>query len=286
MLALAVTAVAAGAVVSGMGGGSGLTASADAAVVASAISGLEEVTSGQQLPSFKNTDIRTATCPGNKVVVGTGYLSVNQDVMVTDLDITEKTVSLRTQRDSRVAAASWNSSAIAYCADRPAGYEVPPAAKTIRSAASEKEVTATCPAGKQVIGTGFGTFGAQGRVELDQVIPGTKTVSVKAFDHLPGPRWTLEARAICANPMATRTVAVTNPVSFTSQSKTATALCPVGTQVTNASFDLMESLGAVKIIATNLGPELNNRTTQAAAVEPHGSSTTRNWGVASYAICA
>jgi hypothetical protein len=285
-LAVAVVTLAAGATLGGVISGSPLAAPAEAAVTASAISGLVEVTSGPQAQTVKNFDVRTAKCPGAKVVVGTGFLSVNHDVMVTDLDVTDTTVSLRTQRDARVASASWNSSAIAYCADRPAGYVVTPPVKTIHSSASEKEVTANCPIGKRVIGTGFGTFNTQGRVEMDAVIPGATTVTAKAFDHQPGLRWTLEVRAICADPMPTRTVAVTDPVQFTSQSKTVEARCPVGTQVTNTSFDLMESLGAVKVIASNLAPNLNKLTTQAAAIEPHNGSTTRNWGAASYAICA
>src|SRR5918995_2308971 len=64
-----------------------------------------------------------------------------------------------------------------------------------------KDTAATCPAGKQVIGSGVDINGGFGEVAIDHVIPGATQVSVQAFEKAGGSTldWSIIAIAICAN---------------------------------------------------------------------------------------
>jgi hypothetical protein len=67
---------------------------------------------------------------------------------------------------------------------------------------SEAKGTAvTCPAGKQVVGTGVDINSGFGEVIVDQVIPSATQVSVQAFEESGGTlsNWSIVAIAICAN---------------------------------------------------------------------------------------
>lgn len=72
---------------------------------------------------------------------------------------------------------------------------------------SPKSVTATCPAGKILVGTGFdmngGKSGASPNVQtdvvMDQVFAGANTVIVQAYEDVAiGTSWSVRATAICA----------------------------------------------------------------------------------------
>ena len=72
---------------------------------------------------------------------------------------------------------------------------------------SAKQATATCPAGKQVVGTGYDIFGGktgsspdqQTDVMMDFVIPGSTSVAAAAYeDEATAASWSVKAIAICA----------------------------------------------------------------------------------------
>ena len=72
---------------------------------------------------------------------------------------------------------------------------------------SPKQVTATCPQGQQVVGTGYDIFGGKAGVAPDQtsdvvmdfVIPGSTTVTAAAYeDEATMGSWSVKAIAICA----------------------------------------------------------------------------------------
>jgi hypothetical protein len=74
---------------------------------------------------------------------------------------------------------------------------------------SPKQVTATCPSGKVLVGTGFDVFGgktgaapnAQTDVVVDFVIPSSTSVTVAAYEHegaTTSQAWRVKAIAICA----------------------------------------------------------------------------------------
>ena len=79
--------------------------------------------------------------------------------------------------------------------------------QSAENAASPKQVTATCPAGKQVVGTGFDVFGAKAGVSPDEltdisidfVIPGSTSVTVAGYEvDATAAAWRVTAIAICA----------------------------------------------------------------------------------------
>ena len=76
-----------------------------------------------------------------------------------------------------------------------------------RNSESTRDVVATCPTGKRVIGTGFDIDGAGGAVAIDEVRPITDQQAVRAtaFEIRPGSAgpgtdndWRLTVIAICA----------------------------------------------------------------------------------------
>jgi hypothetical protein len=77
------------------------------------------------------------------------------------------------------------------------------AATSPTDSASPKSVTATCPSGQRVIGTGHELANGRGQVLLDDVIPSADLTSVRveAFEDQDGTTnpWSVTAYAICAD---------------------------------------------------------------------------------------
>jgi hypothetical protein len=80
-------------------------------------------------------------------------------------------------------------------------------ASSAENSVSPKQVTASCPSGKTLVGTGFDIFGgksgsspnAQTDVVMDFVIPGSASVTVAAYEEsLTSAQWRVTATAICA----------------------------------------------------------------------------------------
>ena len=76
------------------------------------------------------------------------------------------------------------------------------------NSSSPKQITASCPEGKVLVGTGFDIFGgkrnlntgnAKTDVVIDFVIPGSTSVTVAAYEEEePLEDWSVKAIAICA----------------------------------------------------------------------------------------
>ena len=81
--------------------------------------------------------------------------------------------------------------------------------ESLSDSVSSKQVTATCPPGKVLVGTGFDIFGGKRNVNptnaktdvvMDFVIPGSTSVTVAAYEEEePLEDWSVKAIAICAN---------------------------------------------------------------------------------------
>lgn len=79
--------------------------------------------------------------------------------------------------------------------------------ESAENSSSPKQVTASCPSGKVLVGTGFDIFGgksgdapnAQTDVVMDFVIPGSSSVTVAAYEEVgTADAWRVKAIAICA----------------------------------------------------------------------------------------
>jgi hypothetical protein len=99
--------------------------------------------------------------------------------------------------------ASWSATAIALCANPLPGLER--VTSTSASNSSNKSATATCPAGKVLVGLGGELIGASGEVVIDDYTPNefltSATVTGNEAVDLDGAyagNWSVTAYAICA----------------------------------------------------------------------------------------
>lgn len=152
----------------------------------------------------------TATCPAGTVLTGgggdvSGWGGGGQgDVILDDVvpraDLQQLTVSGYEDQDG--APLAWDLIAGARCgAPLPGQQRI--AATSATDSISPKSVTATCPSGQRVIGTGHELTNARGQVLLDDVVPNAALTSVRveAFEDQDGTTntWSVTAYAICAD---------------------------------------------------------------------------------------
>lgn len=159
-----------------------------------------------------------------------------------------------------------------------------------------KDVTATCPTGKNLVGTGFEITGGQarGEVVLDDLRPnGSPTtaptaVSVRAHEADPiSVNWGVQAHAICANSNATlRRFSATSILNGSEDFKTATATCPVGKKLVGTGAEITGGRGEVVLddLRPNGGPTLAPTAVTVGAYEAEPYMP--DWTVTAYAICA
>ena len=149
----------------------------------------------------------TATCPGTKRVLGAAGEVVNGLGQVflssarPSADLTGATAFA--VEDENGTNASWGVVARAICGEPPPGLERV-SATSVSDSASSKSATATCPAGKSLLSTGFDVESSLGQVFLRSVGPnallsqatatGTEDATGNAID------WTVTASGFCALP--------------------------------------------------------------------------------------
>ena len=233
----------------------------------------------------------TATCVGGRQLVGTGggvFTAADVGAVVLRAvrpDATLTSVRVEGQEDEGGFAGNWIAVAHGVCAVPPPGLERR-SATSAKDSANGKTATATCPAGKRVIGTGGQVTGGGGQVGLDDVRPnpGLTSVIVQGLEDADGTaaNWSVTAFAICAKAVAgLQRVAVATP-SDSQPGKTLTAACPPGRHVLGAGADVAGGTGRA-LLSFNIPDELSEQTSQAAESE---AGTTSNWQLRAYAICA
>lgn len=159
-------------------------------------------------------------------------------------------------------------------------------AATSASTSTNKPATATCPAGKRVVGVGAELNGAGGQVIIDEVVPNAALTSATAWAYEDGSgyagSWSLTTYVNCANilPGLIRVVA-TSPTN--SVAKSALVSCPLGRYVLGGAFQVNGGLG--RVVTTNVNPNLGLQSVTATAYES-GYATAGNWSLSAIAICA
>jgi hypothetical protein len=239
-------------------------------------------------PSDSSNKSMSVSCPAGKRVLGTGgWISLgntNQvliDHLVPSADLTS--ASIGAFEDATGTDEDWNITAAAVCATPPPGLERVSATSPINS--SNKGVTASCPAGKQVLGTGADLNTFNGHVVLANVRPNPAltSVTVRAFEDETGNplNWSVTAYAVCANSIAgLERVSEPSPLD-SSAPKILFNACPGGKVLTGLGADLNTINGQVQLGAINFGGIEN--TLLIAFEDETGNSA--NWGVTSYLIC-
>ncbi|WP_157979820.1 hypothetical protein [Kribbella monticola] len=146
----------------------------------------------------------TVSCPAGTFTTGAAASTSDGGRLVLDdaipsADLTKVTVDVFESQAGR--ADDWSAIASARCGDALPGLERV-AATSPTDSATDKSVTATCPAGKKVVGTGHELTNAKGQVLLDDVVPSEDLTSVRAeaFEDQDGTTaaWSLTAYAVCA----------------------------------------------------------------------------------------
>ncbi|TDD58898.1 hypothetical protein E1263_17090 [Kribbella antibiotica] len=148
----------------------------------------------------------TVACPAGTVTTSAGAAASDGGSLVLDdaipsADLTTVTVDVFEAQAGRTD--SWPASASARCGTPLPGLQRV-AATSPTDSATNKSVTATCPADKKVVGTGHEIINGKGQVLLDDVVPSADLTSVRAeaFEDQDGTpnNWSITAYAVCATP--------------------------------------------------------------------------------------
>jgi hypothetical protein len=179
----------------------------------------------------------------------------------------------------------------------PASAAVPGAVRVSASSASNsndfRSVTATCPAGKVLTGTGYEVNGATGEAVVDDLRPngGPATaptaVTVGAYEaEAFAGNWSLTADAICANPVAGLVRVSASSASNSNDFRSVTATCPAGKVLTGAGFELNGATGegVVDDFRPSGGAATAPTSVLVGAYEEDAFAG--NWSNTTYAICA
>ncbi|WP_344156405.1 hypothetical protein [Kribbella yunnanensis] len=146
----------------------------------------------------------TVRCPAGTVTTSAGSSVTDGGNLILDdavpsADLTSVTVDVFESQTGRTD--NWHSVASARCGVPLPGIQRV-AATSATDSATNKSVTATCPAGKKVVGTGHEIANGKGQVLLDDVVPSADLTSVRAeaFEDQDGTanNWSITAYAVCA----------------------------------------------------------------------------------------
>ena len=177
------------------------------AICTSRLDGLELVSATGAYTDYTYSTLEV-TCPAGKQVVGGGGRVSEGDgeIMVDQIEpdpaLTQITVSGNHHEGGVLPGLWWRLYGYALCATPPPGLELVTAVE-VEPAGSTLSATASCPAGKHVLGAGGTIFPPSGKVVLRDVRPHSTLTGVTATgqenpDGATGD-WNVEAHAICAS---------------------------------------------------------------------------------------
>jgi hypothetical protein len=237
----------------------------------------------------------TKTCPAGKQVTGAagniaGGKGIGQVVLrQVRPNAALTSVTVQAAEDQNGYADDWSLKAVAICATPPAGLERVSA--TSASDSLDKSVTATCPAGKRLLGTGGELAGGGGQVALNDLIPpsGLGSVTVRALEDGDGTtaNWSVTAHAICSNPVAGRERVVATTGTDSTGDKGVGAPCPPGKQLTGVGGEIGGGGGEVVLNGLFANPNFVSELAGAGVeAREDEDGTASNWFARAFAICA
>jgi hypothetical protein len=259
-----------------------------------AITGMVKV----EAPSPNNSAMAksaTVTCPtGKRLINAGGYIvggggNVGMDDIYPDLAANSVTV---TGKETDPLDTNWWVSAVATCADEPAGLELISVPSSLTDSFYLKQATATCPIGKTLLGSGATIEGGEGEAILDAVAPNggagspATSVTVQAFESDPlADAWTANALAICADPLSGQQRVAASTVSG-SANDGARAEC-TGQVATGSGAEIVGVTG--EVVIDNEYPIDGSAVTAPTATTVYGQeedATTGSWYITAFALCA
>ncbi|MCZ7437977.1 hypothetical protein O7598_16325 [Micromonospora sp. WMMC241] len=156
-----------------------------------------------------------------------------------------------------------------------------------------RTVTATCPAGKVLTGTGYQIDGARGEAVVDDLRPNggpataptAVTVGAYEADAFAG-NWNVTAYAICANPVPGLVRASVTSANNSNDFRSAIVSCPAGKVLTGTGYELNGATG--EAVVDDLRPNGGPGTAPTAVVVDayEADAFAGSWRVTGYAICA
>jgi hypothetical protein len=280
-----------------------------------AVPGLERISATTAADSVGGKTV-VARCPSGKVTIGAGGFvtgAYDGDVFISQIrpgsnvpNTLFDRVTVSAFEDANGTALNWAVTAIAICVNNTPGLGLERVlVATPFDSLSPKVVSANCPAGKRVVGTG-GIVSQEGsgpggpvpvpgqRVGfIDHISPTTTLtpltrVRVNAYEPPPNgttSNWSLTAIAICAYPPPGLQPVSVKTAADSAGAKTGVAICPIGKTVIGAGGGRVSgALGqiAVQAIAPSTGGGRGNVTVAALEHE----ATADQWAAEVFAICA
>jgi hypothetical protein len=149
-----------------------------------------------------------------------------------------------------------------------------------------KTVTASCPAGKKVLGPGGTIDMGLGEVVLDEIVPSADltSVTVHGLEHGNSSRnWDVTAYAICADPLDYMLLVHDDSPQNTSSPKNVTVECPLGLRVYGLGAEIINGQGNVTLDDLDIDESLTF--VDVGAYGWHGSTVANSWAVRAYAVC-
>jgi hypothetical protein len=251
-----------------------------------------------EAPSANNSAMAksaTVTCPtGKRLINAGGYIvggggNVGMDDIYPDLAANSVTV---TGKETDPLGTNWWVSAVATCADEPAGLELNWVESDLTDGYPIKQAIAKCTGNKTLLGSGATIEGGAGEALLDGITPNggagvpATSVTVQAFasDGFADD-WNANAFAICADPLRGQQRLSTS-TALDSENNGARAEC-TGQLATGGGAEIVGVTGAVVIDSEY--PIDGSATTAPTATTVYGQeedATTGSWYIKAFALCA
>ena len=232
----------------------------------------------------------TANCPDAKGLTGAGAEitgGLGQVVLrALLLDVGDARFDARAFEDEDGTPADWSLRAYAICATPLPGLE-PVTAISPSNSSSAKSVTASCPAGKRVVGAGWASGGPAGELAA-QITPNPALTSVTAsgFEDETGvaENWSVQAIAACASPPpGLQLVSATSELHSEGEVEVVRANCPAGKNLLGTGAEIPG--GAGQVLLDDVIPSADLSRVLVTGVEAQNGFA-GDWRVTAYAICA
>lgn len=266
-----------------------------AAGSALAIPGMANVTAASAVDSSASKAV-TAFCPaGQRVTGGGARLTITTgEVSITRMAPTASGDGFEAQasEDRDGFAGNWGLQVTAVCAPPPAGYTIVTATSAPASDVSAT-VTATCPSGAILLGSGAAVAPATGGfVLLSNLTPlglsSPTRVSALGSESRGGfaSNWTVQVWAICTAAISGHTVIGTDGAANSTSPKTTTSTCPSGQRVHSLGFQLGGSLPDLFLNAAFPNPQSPTGTSVPVTFSEGQAGLPGFWAIRTIAICA